>query len=291
MLNTINDWPCPAKLNLFLNIIGRRKNGYHNLQSIFQLLDYGDSLNITTNTTGKITFDCNIPSLKGNDNLVVTAAQKLQQTSINRSGNNQLGAKIHLNKKLPAGGGLGGGSSNCATTLVALNHLWHMGLSLHELTQIGVTLGADVPVFIHGYSAFVEGIGEILTPYQLPEKWYLVVHPQTHVSTKKIFSNPALTRNSKAITIRDLNAQELPFHGNNCMQAIVCNEYPKVESALSWLKTQCDNARMTGSGSCLFSTFDNEQKMRKIAARCEWPHFMAKGVNKSPLISAIEKNN
>ncbi len=282
-------WPCPAKLNLFLSITGRREDGYHNLQSVFQLLDYGDTLDIKVDFSGQIIFDCNISELNQNDNLVVQAAKKLQLIAIQQETDIPPGAKLYLTKRLPAGGGIGGGSSDCATTLVALNHLWKLKLTPDQLAEIGLSLGADIPVFVKGYSAFVEGIGEILTPFKLPELWYLVIHPEVHVSTPKIFSNPLLTRNSKAITIRDLNAMELPFKGNNCMQTIVCNEYPEVRSALEWLKSQCSNARMTGSGSCLFATFDNEQKMRRIATRCDWPHFMAKGMNLSPLISKLKQ--
>ncbi|MCW9017315.1 MAG: 4-(cytidine 5'-diphospho)-2-C-methyl-D-erythritol kinase, partial [Kangiellaceae bacterium] len=183
----------------------------------------------------------------------------------------------------PAGGGIGGGSSDCATALVALNYLWKLGLSVDELSDIGLSLGADVPIFVRGQTAFVEGIGEIITPFEMPEIWYLVVHPDSHVATPKIFSNPLLTRNSKAITIRDLNALELPFQGNNSMQEIVCDDYPEVKLALDWLKQHNPYARMTGSGSCLFAPFDKEQDLRKIASRCEWPHFVAKGVNISPL--------
>ncbi|TQV81405.1 4-(cytidine 5'-diphospho)-2-C-methyl-D-erythritol kinase [Aliikangiella coralliicola] len=288
---SLTTWPCPAKLNLSLKIVGQRDNGYHNLQSVFQLLDYGDKLNIEVTRNGQINFTCSAPELSGTDNLVIRAAKKLREFAINQLDNQSgkqfaeknWGAFIHLDKVLPVGGGVGGGSSNCATTLVALNQLWQLELPLKTLADIGLSLGADVPIFVMGNSAFVEGIGEILTPFELPKTWYLVVQPGCHISTAKIFSNPLLTRNSKAITIRDLNALELPFQGTNCMQDIVCDDYPEVRKALEWLKQFNSYARMTGSGSCLFAPFDNEQEMRKIASRCEWPCFEASGVNISPL--------
>jgi 4-diphosphocytidyl-2-C-methyl-D-erythritol kinase len=276
-------WPSPCKLNLFLHFVGQRPNGYHNLQSVFQLLDYGDSLDIVSDNSGHIRFNCDIAELSNDINLVVQAARALQTHALTKPGRSSLGAQITLHKRLPFGGGVGGGSSNCATTLVALNYHWELGFSLDELAQIGLKLGADVPIFVRGNTAFVEGIGEIITPVDIPEAWYLVVHPPCHIATAKIFSNPMLTRNSKAITIRDLNALGLPFKGLNTMQSIVCNEYPEVKNALDWLLEYSPNARMTGSGSCLFIPFDKEQEVRKIATRCPWPHFVARGVSQSPL--------
>lgn len=282
-------WPSPCKLNLFLHFVGQRENGYHNLQSVFQLLDYGDTIDITVDDSGEIKFDCDNKTLANDSNLVVTAARKLQQIAQQKFANKNLGATIYLHKKLPFGGGVGGGSSNCATTLLALNHQWQLNLSLDELADIGLTLGADVPIYVKGHTAFVEGIGEIITAMEMPETWYLVVQPPCHISTAKIFSNPLLTRNSKAIKIRDLNALELPYKGINSMQTIVCNDYPEVKEILDWLKQFSPSARMTGSGSCLFVPFDNEREVRKIATRCEWAHFVARGVNKSPLHVQLAK--
>ncbi len=282
-INKTLNWPCPAKLNLFLHFIGQRADGYHELQSVFQLLDFGDTLSVTPNQSNKISFECNKSELNGHDNLVVKAAKALQSYAKNKNSTFNCGAHLYLEKKLPAGGGIGGGSSDCATALIALNYHWSLNLSIDELATIGLSLGADVPIFIHGKTAFVEGIGEKISPIKTPECWYLVVFPNCHVSTAKIFSNSMLTRNSKAITIRDLNALELPFSGKNSMQTIVCNDYPAVDLALNWLKSVNLSARMTGSGSCLFAPFDNEQEVRKIASRCEWPHFVARGTNQSPL--------
>jgi len=271
-------WHCPAKLNLFLHITGRRQDGYHLLQSVFQMLDYGDLLAITPRADADIGFDCSISALASDDNLVVRAARTLQQAaSINR------GADIYLYKRLPAGGGIGGGSSDAATTLLALNELWQCGLTAATLSQLGLELGADIPFFIHRQTAFVEGIGERVTPINLPQKCFLVVHPKVSVSTAEIFSDPLLTRNSKAITIRDLDAMGLPQQGFNSLQSVVCSRYPEVEKALDWLRQVEPNARMSGSGSCVFATFDNEEKVRKIASRCEWPHFVAKGVERSDI--------
>lgn len=275
-----SSWPCPVKLNLFLQFVGQRDDGYHLLQSYFQLLDFGDDLEISINTTGKITFSCDDETLNSGDNLVVAAANKLKAES-----NCPHGAHLHLIKRSPVGGGVGGGSSDCATALVALNHLWNTEFSLQQLADFGQSLGADVPIFVRGQSAFVEGIGEIITPYKLPSAYFLVIQPACHISTHEIFSNPLLTRNSKAITIRDLETLGLPFNGFNTMQSLVVDDNSKVNEALDWLKQHSSNARMTGSGSCLFSVFDNQQEASKIAALCDprWQTFVARGVNQSRL--------
>ena len=284
-----SEWPSPAKLNLFLHFVSQRPDGYHNLQSVFQLLDYGDTLTIElTPDSSTIEFSCNQSALSGPDNLVVAAANTLKEYALNRNKQTTCGAKIHLDKRLPVGGGVGGGSSNCATTLVALNQLWELNLSTELLAAIGLKLGADVPIFIHGRTAFVEGIGEQITPFNVASTGYLVVQPECPISTAKIFSDPLLTRNSKAITIRDLNALELPYYGDNTMQSVVCKAYPEVEEVITWLKQFSPHARMTGSGSCVFAPFDNEPEMRRIASRCPWSHFVAKGVNHSPLTSSIK---
>lgn len=278
-------WPCPAKLNLFLHFIGQRADGYHLLQSYFQLLDYGDELEIIATNDSQISFSCDQAELNGDDNLVVKAANLLQQQCKTRQG-----AKLHLVKKLPIGGGVGGGSSDCATTLVALNFLWKIGLSLDELALLGESLGADVPFFVRGKSAFVEGIGEKITPYPLTPASYLVIQPQCHIATNKIFLNPLLTRNSKAITIRDLKALGLPFKGLNTMQSLVISTHKEVKQTLDWLHNHSSTARMTGSGSSLFSVFDNLQEASKIAALCEpsWLTFVARGTNQSKLHDRLQ---
>ncbi len=281
-------WPCPAKLNLFLHFIGRRDDGYHLLQSYFQLLDFADELQITPTQNGKIHFSCDQTTLNNENNLVVKAAKLLQQHSQTKQG-----AKLHLIKNLPVGGGVGGGSSNCATTLVALNHLWNTSLSLDELAQLGETLGADVPFFVRGKSAFVEGIGEKITPFSLPPAYFLVTQPDCHIATNEIFSNPLLTRNSKAITIRDLKALGLPFKGVNTMQHLVVTHYKEVKQTLEWLSNHSSTARMTGSGSSLFSVFDNLKDASKIAALCEpsWLTFVARGTSQSGLHKKLGYTN
>jgi len=275
-----SSWPCPVKLNLFLQFIGQRPDGYHLLQSYFQLLDFGDQLEITPNSSGSITFSCDKTELTGTDNLVVKAAQLLKQST-----NCKWGAELHLVKNSPIGGGVGGGSSDCATALVALNYLWQTQLTLDQLAKLGEQLGADVPFFVHGKSAFVEGIGEIITPYPIKLAYFLVIQPNCSVSTSKIFSDPRLTRNSKAITIRDLKSLGLPFDGFNTMQSLVVEANQPVKQALEWLTNQSSSARMTGSGSCLFSVFDNLEEASKIAALCDpsWLTFVARGVEQSEL--------
>ena len=277
----ITHWPCPAKLNLFLHFIGQRDDGYHLLQSYFQLLDFGDELQISTNTDGEIHFSCDLKQLETSDNLVIKAAHLLQQ-NIQHKGIS-FGAHLHLVKRLPIGGGVGGGSSDCATTLLALNHLWNTNLSIDELADLGESLGADVPFFVRGHSAFVEGVGEQITAYPIDRAYFLVVQPNCSISTREIFSNPLLTTNTKAITIRDLKSMGLPFEGLNTMQPLVVKENPLVGEALKWLKSHSNNARMTGSGSCLFAVFDNLEDASKIAALCDpsWLTFVARGIEKS----------
>jgi len=286
----ITSYACPAKLNLFLHFIGQRSDGYHLLQSYFQLLDFGDELQISITDDRQISFSCdqsrlNCDNLNTSDNLVVKAAKLLQKQTQTIQG-----ARLHLIKKLPVGGGVGGGSSDCATALIALNRLWNTGLDLDELTILGNALGADVPVFIHGKSSFVEGTGEIITPYPLPPAYFLVIQPNSHISTGEIFSNPLLTRNSKAITIRDLKTLGLPFEGVNTMQPIVVEANKEVKYVLDWLKSHSSTARMTGSGSCLFSVFDNLEEASKIAAQCDssWLTFVARGTTQSELHKKLD---
>jgi len=273
-------WPCPVKLNLFLQFIGQRQDGYHLLQSYFQLLEFGDDLEITPNQTGELSFSCDHAELNNPKNLVMAAAHLIQQESRTTQG-----AHLHLIKRAPIGGGVGGGSSDCATALVALNHLWNTQFTLDQLAVYGESLGADVPIFVRGKSAFVEGIGEIITPYKLPTAYFLVIQPTSHISTSEIFSNPLLTRNSKAITIRDLETLGLPFEGFNTMQQLVVEQNQAVKEVLEWLSNHSSNARMTGSGSSVFSVFDNLEEASKIASLCNpsWLTFVTRGVNQSGL--------
>jgi 4-diphosphocytidyl-2-C-methyl-D-erythritol kinase len=271
--------PAPAKLNLFLHIIGQRPDSYHELQTVFQLLDYGDELQFELTNDGIISLIDNLNDVATIDNLVYRAAAALQQYT-----NSNYGVTIKLHKKLPAGGGLGGGSSDAATTLLALNKLWQCGLSVSELAAIGLILGADIPVFIHGRTAWAEGIGEKLTPIVLPPKWYLVIHPQIMVSTAAIFGHKNLTRNSQAITL----AAFLEGQGRNDCESVVRNTYPAVDKALNWL-SQYAKPSLTGTGACIFAEFSDKESAEAVLANLPvtWQGFTACGVNSSPAHSAL----
>ncbi len=273
--------PAPAKLNLMLHITGRRADGYHELQTLFQFLDYGDELTFTSRADGEIHLHTALPGVDHDNNLIVRAARLLQS----RSGCNQ-GADIQLLKRLPMGGGIGGGSSDAATTLLGLNHLWQARQSEDCLAQIGLTLGADVPVFVKGHAAFAEGIGERLQPVELNEPWYLVITPQVSVSTAEIFSDPELTRNTPAITVRSL----LAGGGHNDCQPVVEKRYPQVRNALKLLDKFVP-ARMTGTGACVFGSFPNQSEADKVCRQlpADMPGFVAQGRNISMLHRTLEK--
>ena len=265
--------PAPPKINLFLHITGRRDDGYHNLQTLFQLLDGGDNLTFTLTENNKISLSTQIEGVAESDNLIVRAASLLQKKS-----NCTRGCIIDLDKKLPMGAGLGGGSSNAATTLLALNKLWNCDLSIDELAKIGTKLGADVPVFVEGNSAFAEGIGEQLTPVDIPKSWYLIITPDCTVSTEKIFSNPQLTRNSTPIKIRALSEEQ---YRNDC-QAIVEKLHPQVKEVVEWLETY-STPLMTGTGASVFCRWATEAQAKEVLSRVpqHWNGFVAKGVNHS----------
>lgn len=267
--------PAPAKLNLMLHITGRRADGYHNLQTLFQFLDYGDTLHFRRRDDNELTLAPAIDGVPMEDNLIIRAARLLQQ----RAGKT-CGADIRLDKILPMGGGLGGGSSDAATTLLALNELWQLQLNLDELAALGLTLGADVPVFVRGAAAFAEGVGEQLTPVpELPEPWYLVVCPQVHVNTGKIFSHEGLTRDTPPINIRTALRQG----GRNDCQQVVTMLYPEIGNALNLLN-KFSFAKMTGTGACIFSSFGSEAEAISVSDQlpAEYVAFVAKGVNQSP---------
>ncbi len=274
-------WPAPVKLNLELRILGQRNDGYHNLQTLFQLLNIGDELWLKPNKDGLLELESDYSEVPKEQNLVIKAARAL----LEQTENIQLGATIKLNKRMPSGAGLGGGSSDAATTLVALNHLWGLQLSHQQLCQIGAKLGADVPVFVNGHSAWAEGIGEVLTNTQIPAKHYLIVYPQCAINTGKIFSHPALTRDDKPIKLRASRPEvELKSLGYNAFQPLVAELYPEVKEALEFLN-QYGQAMLTGTGSSVFLTFDNEREASKISALCKqrWLTLEAKGINTSPL--------
>ena len=272
--------PSPAKLNLFLHILDRREDGYHNLQTLFQLLDYGDQLSFSANKQSEINITSNIEAVAPRDNLVFKAATALQQAT-----DCKWGCDIELDKKLPMGAGLGGGSSNAATTLVGLNSLWQCNLSLDQLAEIGGELGADIPVFVKGFSAFAEGIGDKLTPISLDEFCYLVVTPKIKVSTEQIFCHSELTRNASAIKIRALSEE---LYRNDC-QSVVETLYPEVKQVLDWLKCY-GNPLMTGTGASVYCRFDNQQEAKQAQQNVpnSWNSFVAVGVNQSPLHKQLE---
>ena len=277
----ITTWPAPAKLNLFLYITGRRADGYHNLQTLFQFLDYGDTLEITPDSSGEITLLTPLAGVVDDENLIVRAARMLEQAAAARGTlPENAGAQIALEKRLPLGGGLGGGSSDAATVLVALNHLWQTGLSVDELATLGVKLGADVPVFVRGHAAFAEGVGEQIQPAEPEEKWYLVAHPGISIGTPDIFRDPDLTRNSPIRTLDEL--LQRPFH-NDC-EAVARKRFREVDALLSWLLEYAPS-RLTGTGSCVFAEFSTESAARQVLELApKWIcGFVARGLNISPL--------
>jgi len=273
--------PAPAKLNLMLHVLGRREDGYHELQTLFQFLDHGDELTFARREDGQIRLLSDLPGVDHESNLIVRAARLLQQL-----GDDVPGADITLVKRLPMGGGIGGGSSDAATTLLGLNRLWNLGLDLDRLAQLGLSLGADVPVFVRGHAAFAEGVGERLQPVELPEPWYLVAVPQVSVSTAEIFSDPELTRNTPPITVRSL----LAGGGHNDCQPVVEKRYPQVRNALSLLNKFVP-ARMTGTGACVFGSFPNEGEADKVRRQlpATLPSFVARGSNVSMLHRMLER--
>ncbi len=279
MIRETTHWPSPAKLNLFLYITGRRANGYHELQTIFQFLDHGDDLTITANDSGDITLTPEIPGVALEENLIWRAAVALQQFT-----GCQFGADIQLNKILPMGGGIGGGSSNAATVLVALNYLWQTDCSEDQLAEIGLKLGADVPVFVRGHAAFAEGVGEEISKVEPEEKWYLVVRPNVSIATVDIFTHPDLTRNTPK---RPLSVLLKSDYGNDC-EKIVRLLYPEVDKQLSWL-LQYAPSRLTGTGSCVFAEFSSENSARNVLEQLpdNVTAFVAKGNNISPLYRTL----
>jgi len=274
-------WPAPAKLNLFLHVVGRRADGYHLLQTVFQFLDYGDELRFAVRDDGKIRRTAGLSGVAEHQDLTVRAAALLKQV-----GGIAPGVDIAVTKRLPMGAGLGGGSSDAATTLVAMNRLWRLNLPEEKLAELGLQLGADVPVFVRGRAAWAEGVGERLTPLELPEPWYVVVAPPCHVSTAEIFAAPELTRNAPPITI----AAFLSGAGSNQCEAAVCGRYPEVGRALAWLGEYAP-ARMSGTGAAVFAPFPEEAEARRVAAAvpAAWQAFVAQGRNRSPLHERLMK--
>ncbi|WP_417665502.1 4-(cytidine 5'-diphospho)-2-C-methyl-D-erythritol kinase [Pseudidiomarina sp.] len=274
--------PAVAKLNLFLHIVGQRADGYHNLQTLFQFVDYGDELTFQLNSSNQITLSCSEPALESPDNLVVQAAQLLR----NQAHSQLPGVHIHIDKKLPFGGGLGGGSSDAATTLLALRQLWQLPLSDAQLEQLGLQLGADVPVFMRGHAAFAEGVGEQLTPATPPCPWYLIIHPGVQISTPSIFKHPDLIRNHAPLQWPHWSWESTT---NDC-EVLVRKLYPEVANALDWL-VEYAPSRLTGTGACLFGHFDNELDARAALQRmpAQWTGFVARGLNENPVCQQLRQ--
>jgi len=268
-------WPAPAKLNLFLHVIGRREDGYHLLQTAFHLIDLCDTLEFAPSADGEVRLATPLAGVPADNDLTVRAARLLQ-----RAAGVGAGATIRIDKRIPIGGGLGGGSSDAATTLIALNELWSAGLPRAELTRLALGLGTDIPFFLLGRNAFAEGIGEVLTPLDLGPAWYVVITPQVAVSTREIFASNALTRNTKPLKITAFFAGL----GANDLEPETCRRFPAVARALEWLGAFGD-ARMSGSGSSVFAAFGSESEARAVAASvpAEWRGAAVRGLERHPL--------
>jgi 4-diphosphocytidyl-2-C-methyl-D-erythritol kinase len=268
-------WPAPAKLNLFLHVTGRRPDGYHELQTVFQLIDLCDTIGISVRDDGRIERPDGPPGVDPESDLTVRAARALQVATGCR-----LGATLRIRKRIPMGGGLGGGSSDAATVLLGLNELWGCGLPVDRLAGLGLPLGADVPVFVRGSSAWGQGVGEDLRPLELPESWYVVIHPGVAVGTRDVFQSPELTRNSPIITIRDF----FQSGGRNDCEPVVRARFPEVADALDWLGRFAP-ARLTGTGSCIFAPCATAIDAERLAARVpdRWTSYVARGLNVSPV--------
>lgn len=279
MTEVCKRWPAPAKLNLMLRVVGQRNDGYHLLQTVFQFIDLCDWLVFNPRSDDEVSLKNPIPGVPEKEDLTYRAAQLLKDETGYRGG-----VSIEIEKNLPMGGGLGGGSSDAATTLVALNNLWRLGLSRERLMQLGLRLGADVPIFVFGHSAWAEGVGELLEAIDVPEKWVVVLKPDCHVNTKEIFLSKELTRNSKSIRIADFIAGQ---HQNDC-EGVVRKFYPSVDEALREMSAFSE-ARLTGTGACVFAQFDTELAAKKayLSLNKKWQSYLCKGINRSPLYSSL----
>lgn len=287
-------FPSPAKLNLFLHITGQRDNGYHDLQTLFQFLDYGDTIEISVNDSSNIKLLTPIEGVANEDNLIVKAAVLLKSyatkniTDTDKDKITAQGADIKINKILPMGGGLGGGSSNAATILLALNGLWRLNLTVEQLAEIGLALGADVPVFVRGSAAFAEGVGEILTPCAPKEYWYLVTRPNCHISTQSVFTSTDLPRDTEILELSTLDLSKVAETCHNDCQTMVIKHYPEVANLLAWL-IEYAPSQMTGTGACIFTCFDTEDEARQLQSKLpkDVHAFVAKGLNRSSVTDAV----
>ena len=277
-------WPAPGKLNLFLHVVGRRPDGYHLLQTVFQFIDLADQIRLFRRPPGIVERLADLPGVAADDDLVVRAARLLAR----HAGHPGPGVAIDVTKRLPMGGGVGGGSSDAATVLVALNEVWGLGLSERRLAEIGLELGADVPVFVGGRACWGEGVGERLTPIEPPERWYVLVHPGVAVATADVFKAPELTRDSPAITIRGF----LTSGGRNDCEPVVRQRFPVVAEALDWLGQWAPGApaRLTGTGACVYAAVVDERAAHDVLGRLptRWTGWAVRGVNRSPLAARLE---
>lgn len=277
----LRDCPAPAKLNLFLHVTGRRADGYHTLQTVFQLIDWRDTLHFRRRDDGVVVRTNEVAGVDHDSDLIVRAARALQRATGTR-----FGAELTLDKVLPMGGGIGGGSSDAATTLLALNKLWGLGLPRARLMEIGLALGADVPFFLFGENAFAQGIGEELAPVSLPDSWFVVIHPRQHVPTAAIFSDERLTRNTPVSIIADFAACTNKFDfGRNDLESIATAKFGEVARALEWLRQHSPHARMTGSGACVFARYTCAQTAQQVIERLppEWDGRCVRSLSRHPL--------
>lgn len=279
-------WPAPAKLNLMLHITGRRADGYHLLQTLFQFLDWGDELQFVPQSDAAIVLETPTPGVAPAEDLIVQAATRLQQQGAGCGG-----VRIRTRKRIPAGGGLGGGSSDAATTLVALNHLWGSGMDSRQLQQIGLELGADVPVFIGGCAAWAEGVGEQLQCVEPPEPWYLLLDPGVQVATREVFMDADLTRNTPPGKMTDF----VRCGGHNDCEPVVRRNHPDIGAALDWLSGHSP-ARLTGTGACVFAAFEERQQAQLLLTEVAglqrgWRAQVARGINRSPLLLKLDADS
>lgn len=293
-ITSLHNCPAPAKLNLFLHVTGRRPDGYHLLQSVFQLIDRADTLHVDLRSDGRIVRTTEVPGVPEEQDLIVRALRLLAGAYRRRHGRDAPGIDVAVEKVLPMGGGLGGGSSDAATALMVANHLWQAGLSQAELMALGLPLGADIPFFIFGETAFAEGVGEALQPVAGPDCWYVVVEPGVSVPTPAVFSAPDLTRDTKPVTISDFSrhltvSSESGSFGKNDLQAVAERLFPPVAEAVEWLG-RYGRARMTGSGACVFCALSSESKADEVLAQVPavWKAWKAKALAQHPVKSLLQ---
>ncbi|MGO4475667.1 4-(cytidine 5'-diphospho)-2-C-methyl-D-erythritol kinase [Massilia sp. 2TAF26] len=295
-MSSLHGCPAPAKLNLFLHVTGRRPDGYHLLQSVFQLIDKSDTLDFDLRADDRIVRVNDVPGVPEEQDLIVRALRALQAEFQRRHGRLPPGISVRIDKRLPMGGGLGGGSSDAATALMAANHLWQAGLSDAELMAIGLPLGADIPFFLFGETAFAEGVGEALQAVPGPDCWYVVIEPGVSVPTAAIFTAPDLTRNTKPVRIADFlghqaESKDSAGFGKNDLQDVAIRLFPPVAEAVEWLSGH-GAARMTGSGACVFSAFSTEQEAEQVLKQvpAKWTAWKASSLTKHPMKSLLQIN-